>query len=146
MATIQDLAKEAYSYFELAERSNGDTYYRTKDTHPQWVYNLAYKGHHDGGYLPDDWCYRFIVYALSDLSDGDEEVESYPFFSNPDALDWLGTNLWRGGYCDEVLEEYGPIDSIWKIMIGGMEREYDEVFYIVKDFLEEMVNEEEEDE
>jgi hypothetical protein len=101
--------------------------------------------------MPDDWKYEFIQDALNALEDADDwdEVEPdidslYPYTA--DRLKWLASHLDRPGYCDEAMGEMGGEFGSTVNLIGlGMYWELREVFGLVRQALEERVEEMEEE-
>src|SRR5690606_29296090 len=71
--TIQELAREAFEYFVLKERTDGEAFWTVKDNSPPWVRDMCFKAHDNGEVLPDDWRYRFIVESLETLSECDDK-------------------------------------------------------------------------
>ena len=111
--SVQDLAKEASQYMTTGKRDNGDTFYKTTDNRPEWFRDLVHSAHDD--YLPDDYRYRWIAYALDAFSSYDDAEQAIdeiePDCYNFDLLKWVGSNLYRMGYVDEVLSS-GSFDSL----------------------------------
>lgn len=122
--TIQDLASEAYRWFELAHRyedepgKDVEDFVRTKDGAPGWVRNLVRNAHtHQAGEIfPDDWRYRCIMSAvgwimdgeIDDMSDASHEfADDYVDVYTPARFDWLASNLRRQSYVDDAIAEFG---------------------------------------
>jgi len=103
---VQDLAIEASKYFTTGERGNGETFYKTTDDCPQWVTELVRNAH--GDFLPNDYRYRWIAYALdafSQYEDGHNAIdEVQPDVYNFDLLQWVSSNLYRMAYVDEAIQ------------------------------------------
>lgn len=136
--TIQDLAREASSYFERAYRVDGDedsAYVRTKDGTPEWVRDLVQSAH--GEMFPDDWRYDQIENALDHIADSDDPEDSRHEFAD-NAVDvynaarfaWLASNIDRQYYCDEAQNEFGidPDATITDRIGLGQYFEADEVY------------------
>jgi hypothetical protein len=136
--TISQLAQEAYATFE---RDNSDTtLWKTRDDAPEWVSELVHEAH--GSFLPDDWRYDCIHSALSHIADSgaDDEAdladEDHAFSDghvdvyNARRAAWLASNLERGGYCDEAVEE-GLVSAeagIYALIGAGQYMECQEVW------------------
>jgi hypothetical protein len=110
---------------------------------PQWFTDLCRTAHSD--FPPDDWRYEFIqdaLYALSEDADAEPDLDSlYPY--TKDRLNWLASNLNRSSYCDDYLEAFGGrIESTDHLIAGGMTTELQEVFTLVRQWLEERAEEE----
>lgn len=113
--TVQDLADEAYSWFETAYRVPGDddsAYTRCRDGRPEWVAELVYAAH--GEMFPDDWRYDAIRSCLGAIHDDDlgeddatEWADGHVDVYTGRRFAWLASNLLRSGYCDEAVEEFG---------------------------------------
>ena len=146
--TVSELAGEAGGYFETAKRLNGDDFTRTKDGTPEWVKELVYKAH--GDLLPDDWRYACVAAALEHLSDEDadpddgrhEFADAYVDVYTSALTAWLGSNVYRPGYCDEAAKELGSSDSdtLKRIQLGQY-AEAEEVYGLVLEALEERAGE-----
>lgn len=114
MTTWHTLATEAASWMERATRDDGTEYRRFRDGHPDWLQDLAYAAHDNGGIWADDWRYEFIEAALDALADADPDAdpEEVLYEIEPDILTseltrWLDSRNSRVHYLSEVLEEYG---------------------------------------
>ena len=147
MNSIQKLAKEALDCFEVRTRDNGTTYYSRKDGSPEWVQDLVFDAHSD--MMPDDYRYVFIHDALGIIMDCEDE-DCYPEdldnsvdIYTSDLTSWLGSRNDRYSYVDRAIEEYGPFDSVISSISDGQSKEREEVFYLVLEFLKEMVEEDE---
>lgn len=151
MATLQELAREAYDAFESAERPNGDTFYRVQHGAPQWVSDLTREAHDGGEILPDDWRYECVMDACSYLADAEGEPDDWAHeFADGKIdvytaarFDWLASSLRRQGYCDEAVSE-GLVDegaSLEHRVGVGQYEEASEVFHAVRAYLETMADE-----
>ena len=145
MTTVQKLATEAYGYLDT-KTDRG--VWAMKDGTPEWVRDLIYEAH--GGMMPDDFKFRFVAEALSALADSEDTDEAReglePDVYHGRLLEWVGTNLNRAGYVDEVIEE-GGVSDFFSLLQAGQARELDEVFTLVLSALETRAeHEEEEDE
>lgn len=107
--------------------------------HDETASQLTYHAH--GTMFPDDFRYRATVEALDAIIDGDEWLE--PDIYTHDLLEWLNSHLGRLDYCDEAMADYGPFDSTFNILQAGQKMELDEVFSLVREWLEEWEPEEE---
>lgn len=142
-AEIQEIAGEAFGWFERRGRDGGAPFVTRKEGAPYWIGYLL--GHAHGDFTPDDWRYETIWCALGaicDASDNDDASNVADEFAdgNVDAytsnrLAWLASNLNRVAYCDEASSEFGPVDGIVGMIGLGQYEESREVFYLVLEFL-----------
>lgn len=150
MATIHELAADAYRCFETATRDDGSHYVRTRDDAPEWVGDLVRAAH--GDMLPDDWRYQAIRDALGAIDDAgadadlddlghefaDGNVDTY----TGERIAWLGSHASRAGYCDEAADEFGGEDLGIVERIGlGQYAELREVYASVLESLRERADE-----
>ena len=147
--TVEGQAAEANKWLTRDKRNDGKEFVLVKDGAPEWITSLCREAHDGAKMLPDDWRFEFIEDALTQLENGDEDVrdvdDAYPYTHS--RLSWLASNLERPGMCDEAREEYGgdaPAD-ILSYIAWGMQHEMRQVFDCVKAWLEEFVEELEEE-
>lgn len=144
--TVKQLAAEAYSWFEVATRTDDSTYIRTKDGCPEWVSDLVYAGH-GSDFLPDDYRYRWIMSACGSIADTDEGAIEDSAHEWADCetdvytgrlLEWLASNLQRVGYVDSAAEEMGiqADEGIVRMISAGQYEEIRETFELVWQFLQ----------
>lgn len=151
MKTMENLATEARSFFQEAQRHDGSNYWRTADDAPEWMDGLALAAHDFVEMLPNDWRYQFIVDALdvlTDIGDGDEyheHIDSDVSVYSSELCKWLGSHSSRAGYVDSATAEYGRSDSdgIINDMMRGQYMEREEVFHAVRAFLSDCIDESE---
>lgn len=134
MSKFQTCLKEFADAFEAGKRNNGETFYRIKDSAPEWLQGssvmMAIHAHVDDR-MPDDWIYesaRGIAQSLlgydldsEDLGDiahevADGQVDIY----NGARLGWLASHANNADLCDEAQAEFGSDsdDMITRIGIG----------------------------
>ena len=142
--TISELATEALTFLRRdAERD----IVLPVDGAPQWFSDLCWTAHDRGNIGPDDWRYEFIQDALVELgNDADDDAAPdldslYPYTA--DRLRWLSSRLDRSGYCDEAMEDFGKPATTDTLIAWGMQRELEEVYRLVRDFLQYRVDEQE---
>lgn len=141
MTRIQDLATEARSYFERAQRTDDSTYWHTRADRPEWVQDMTHAAHDAGRILPDDYRYAFIVDALDALANNKDVDDARTESEEPDIYTaalaaWLGSRADRYTYCDEAVGEIGGgVRGIIQAMELGQAREKGEVFQAVLDAL-----------
>ena len=136
-ANVQDLAIEASKYFTIGERDNGETFfYKTTSNCPQWVTELVRNAH--GDFLPDDYRYKWIAYALdafSDYEDGHNAIdEVQPDVYNFDLLKWVSSNLYRMAYVDEAIQN--GAQDLASALTWAQSDEIRETYYGVLESLE----------
>lgn len=155
MAELQDVAREASSWFETARRATGDTetgpredgepYVRLREGAPKWMQDMVYDAH--GDMLPDDWRYACIRSAVDWIADGNDPDDSGGFTGARFA--WLISHLSRSGYVDEAADEFGAetvyVDNIVSAIGMGQYMEASEVFGYVLSAIEARAEETEED-
>ena len=147
--TPQELAAQYLEYFETFTRDSNPnrTLYKTRDDRPEELHELIYEAH--GDMLPDDWRYRFIYDALTAISECESDdlndVELEPDIYTYEYLDWISSRNSRMGYCDDYLIEFGELKVeegyTDKLITNGQWMEKMEVFYIVKNRLEQLAEE-----
>jgi hypothetical protein len=138
-AESQARAQAAYECFESARRPEGESFTRVKDGSPEWVTDLVREAH--GDFLPDDWRYGCIQSALEFIADTDEPddgaaefADGYVDVYNGARVAWLDSSIHRGGYCDEALHEFGPVDGdrgVFGLLGLGQYMEASEVYGLV---------------
>ena len=153
--SITEAATDARAWFETITRGEGDdaeTIWTMRDGRPDWVQELTYKAH--GDFLPDDWRYKTIVYALDAIVEGGEYgtdpdhigfefadgmVDVYTHDRNA----WLSSNLNRAGYVEEAREEglIGDGADITEQIGVGQYEEAREIFESVRQSLEDRAEE-----
>jgi hypothetical protein len=144
MSRVQQLAAEASAFLR---RDPGRDILLPVDDAPGWFTGLCRHAH--GPLMPDDWRYEFVQDALGALADGADEDRLdldglYPYTA--DRLDWLASHLERAGYCDEAAEDAGgPPADILAFVALGMSRELWEVYELVRERLEELAEEEDDE-
>src|SRR5690606_2692161 len=144
--TIQELAGEALEYFVLKERTDGEAFWAVKEDAPLWVRDLCFKAHDNGEILPDDWRYRFIVEALETLSECDDpydiQIETYSYAG--ELLKWFSSSLNRLQWVEEAVEgmDWGDRFDMLIALQAGQLMEKEEVFGLVREFLETKIEEE----
>lgn len=137
---VAQKAKDFIADFKCETRpSTEEKFYTLKANANPDLCRLVREAH--GDFLPDDFRYEMIVdalYAFGDCEDDAdlEEVQLEPDVYNHDLLKWLSSNLNRIAYCDETREEFGLIDAdLMTLITYGQQREKDEVISLVRDFL-----------
>jgi len=147
--TIQELAREALECFVLKERPDGEAFWTLKEDAPLWIRDLCYRAHDDGEILPDDWRYRFIVEALETLSECEDPYDVYieTYTHSGELLNWFASSLARLQWVEEAVEGMdweGGFDLLLALQAGQL-MEKEEVLDLVREFLERMIEEGEED-
>lgn len=144
--SIPEKAGEAADWFETATRPNGESFDRLKEDAPGWVRDLV-RDAHGTDVLPDDYRFSMIRDSLQwiydndieDVADGEHEfADDAPSVYTGDRFAWLASHLSRQGYCDTALAEFGPFDSIDKIVGAGWYLEAREIFVDVFNALEQI--------
>ena len=131
MADFDTLAQLFADQFEARTRANGDRFDCLKDEAPEWMGDAMRDAH--GGMMPDDWRYsaaRSIVEALADDADPDdmgERIDGLVDVYTGRLTAWLASHGARVGYCDEAAAEYGPFDSVDRLLMAGQYRELEEI-------------------
>jgi hypothetical protein len=132
--------------FEPAERSNGVEYLRLRRRTPAWVKELVFAAHGRGELLPDDWRYVFAHEGLDYIATAEPDTSREELAStiDPDLgpgslARWLGSNLVRFVYCDQVLAEFGTPERTFDLLASGQLLERQEVFGLLWDSIDEHV-------
>lgn len=144
---IRILAGEALSYFEHRERHDGTKYWAVEDGAPEWVRKLAFAAHEKGKILPDDARYLFIVESLEAIAENPDEPESLlePEAYTSQLFKWLEASpSYRMGLVDEAVGQFGW-NGLFEALQAGYLLEKEEVLALVRAFLENTIEEEEED-
>ena len=136
---IQKLAEYAGKFFEIKKIGERE-FWALKNRHPVWVYDMSYKAHEDGNFLPDDYKHQFIVNALNYISEGNDpeepRFEADPYTS--DLVAWLASHRERLGIVDEAVKEWGWDEKrgIEGAIASGQVFEKEAVFRTVVEALE----------
>jgi hypothetical protein len=126
------------SYFTESERLDGKKFVKLTKGTPEKVKDLVMKIHMEHfDCLPDDWIYRTISEAFSDLQNDSLEnitIEANPYYT--DLWEWLG-NSYAKGFCNEALQE-GITDQkdIYNIIGCGQYMAKELIYHAVDEFLE----------
>lgn len=151
MATLQEVAAEAYECFEWATRSKhpdyvhshdeeGTKYVRLKSGTPQWVKDMVYEAHND--MMVDDWRYACIMAACERIADEGADISAEFADSQVDVytnarIEWLASSVHRHGYVDDAVENFGhSTDGVIGDIGMGQYEEAGEVFGLVCSALE----------
>ena len=140
--TIQEAAAALFNAFVSDKRHvTGDKFYKLADGSPEWMGDAVMAAH--GDMMPDDWryaCIRGLCSSIADSSDLDDErgeiVDGEVDVYNAALVAWLGSNLWRGSYCDDAMQELGTPSSVWDLLRQGQYQEADETFGLLVAALE----------
>jgi len=139
--TIQELSKETATYFETRKRADGESFICCKDNRPDWITDMIHDAH--GDMLPDDYRYRWIVSALDDFTDSDDDpddmigeyVDSTVDSYTADLTAWLASNVNRVYYLTQAMGEMDPSDG-FQALSCAQYSEISEVYYTVYHVLE----------
>ena len=143
---LRILAGDALAYFEYRRRpDDGSGYWALEESAPAWLRELVWAAHNNGGMLPDDARYLYVVEALEALADNPEEPESMlepePYTSN--LLQWLAASpSYRMGLVDEAVQESGW-EGVVAALQAGQRKEKEAVLYRVRAFLAQRIEAEE---
>jgi len=146
---LRILAGDALSCFEYRRRPDGEGsgYWALGESAPAWVRELVWAAHDNGGMLPDDARYLFVVEALEALADNPEAPESLlaPEDNTSQLLRWLGAApSYRIGLVDEGVREFGW-RGLFSALQAGQLLEKEAVLDRVRAFLEQRIEAGEED-
>lgn len=142
---IRILAGEALSYFERRRRHDGTEYWAIEEGAPKWVHDLAWEAHDKGEILPEDFRYLFVVEVLEALAEDPEEPVLEPDISTSKLLEWLEARpSYRMGLVDEAVSQFGW-NGFFAALQDGQLMEKEEVLQLVRQFLENKIEEGEED-
>lgn len=152
---VASLAADLSQAFEGDTRSDGSLFRKLRKESPEWMRSAVQAAH--GDMLPDDWRYAMIARVVDAIADAVEEDAVEEGFQsddeirdavaerlddlvpvyNTDRSAWLASYLNRADYVDEAVKEYGWLGDIFTAIGYGMLREYEEVFGMLWDALEE---------
>lgn len=141
MNDVQAAAALALPHFTTRERGE-DSIVTLRDDAPQWVRDLVHHAHDE--FLPDDWRYEAIYSAVEFLADEDNDPDDSHEWAdglvdvyNAARAAWLGSHLYRGGYCNEAVAEglvepeadiydrigvgqYVEAREVWGLVVGAL--------------------------
>lgn len=135
--TVQEIAGEAFDWFEQAKRAGEDeeTFTRLKDGAPEWIRAAVYAAH--GEMLPDDYRYEWTQDAFGAIHDADagddlddvgaEFADSVDVYT-AGLLKWVGSNLHRVGYVDDATSDHDCAGNLARALMIGQAHERREVF------------------
>lgn len=146
--TIDDLAKEAISAFELRTRRPSpdaaeEAFYTIKDNAPEWIKGAVREAHGDD--LPNDYAWRVCGEAFQAIVDGinrDEFADDVDVLTH-ELLEWAGSLLSRLGYCEQA-REAGLVNedaTIDERLMAGQYIERGEIFDAILEALTEQADE-----
>ena len=142
---IQELAREARSWFGYRKRQDGTGYWAVQEDAPKWIKKMVWAAHAKGEILPEDFRHRFIVEALEALMEDPEEPDIVPDVYISELLKWLEAHpSYRIGIVDEAVSLFGW-NGLFEALQAGQLMEKEEVFELVREFLETKIEEGEED-
>lgn len=147
--TPKEAATAMAAAFVTDKRDDGVEFIHLRGGSPEWMTTVCHEAH--GDMFPDDWRYQFISDAVDIIAEADDldearsEIEADIYTYQLTA--WLASRNDRYSYCDQYMEEMGASDADTLARItGGQWYERDEVFGLVVQALETMIeNQEEED-
>lgn len=143
-ATVQGLASEMLSSFEVKTRDTGKRYISLKDGRPDWMQDICRDAHNSstvGMMLPDDHRYEMISECLTAISEAESVIElddaaynlSAPDYTH-ELLEWLASSNHRHCFCDAYREEFGDSGAEYDtlgIIRDGYLYELREVYWLV---------------
>jgi hypothetical protein len=137
--SLQPLAQQVLDQLERRTKLGEDTYIALKVGAPEWMTEFVQDAH--GDFLPDDYRYEFIEDALlaivghDDLDEARDSLE--PDIYTGKLTAWLASNLARGTYIDEVLED-GGANNMHNLLSIGQLNEKCETFDLVVEALQKL--------
>lgn len=143
MKNLTEFVQTLVNSFQIKTRDDGSTFYCAKDDAPEYVSDLCYDVH--DYMLPDDYRYQFLVEALEYIDDNldplDDSLDSIDPFDacepdcmNHDLIRWLGSNLSRMYYCDNVMQDY-QLDQLAHVLMQAQQAERVEVMELAIDWI-----------
>jgi hypothetical protein len=133
---IAELAHEALEHFVFDQQH--DMWTLRPDT-PEWVTDLVFYAH--DGALPNDWKFRFVYIALTNLENVRsetewEEADLFPSETWNELLDWLRDDPHAVSYADDVLQEFGSeVSTLFQLLQFAQSEEMRDVYELVTGFL-----------
>ena len=137
-----ELIKEILNGMEYKDIRNG-IWINTNDTYQEFFY------HAHGDFIPDDFRYKMIHDILANMDDDDDQdpidmLDSLVPIYSSDLLAWISSNLTRISYCDQYQDEFdGSALKLTEIITGGYFEELQEVYYLINEWLDENIEEDE---
>lgn len=144
---LRILAGDALSYFQFRRRPDGSGYWALEEGAPAWLRELVWVAHDNGGMLPEDARYLFVVESLEAIADNPEEPESLlePEAYTTQLFRWLeAAPSYRLGLVDKAVSEFGW-RGLFDALQAGQLLEKEAVLYRVRAFLEQRIEAGEED-
>lgn len=144
---IKDIADDLYF-----DENIRDGIYKARE---QEKYQELYMAAHGGDFLPDDTRYEMIYDIINQLNGWDTDEIVNDCVDDLELLDnlipedtysltkWLNSSNSRYSYVDEAVAEYGHGDSILDDIKQGYLQELLEVYYLMKEWIDENSEEEE---
>lgn len=142
---IRMLAGEALAWIENRKRHDKTECWAVEGNAPEWVKNLVWSVHNKVDILPEDFRYLFIVEALEAIVENPEEPDIIwePDVYTSELLKWLDAcPSYRMGLVDKAVSEFGW-NGLFQALQAGQLMEKEEVLQLVREFLENEVEEEE---
>ena len=138
MKTLTQFIKTLNESLSYKTRENGSGFYCIADRAPEFVQELAHVAHAD--FMPDDYRYEYLATVIEWLANNVQEDDSltdldFYEFTDPDCMShdllrWIGSNLSRMEYADQVLEEMRS-PSLSSALMAAQEMERYEVGSLV---------------
>lgn len=122
--TLQELAKNSLSYFEIKERVDKKIVYSFKKNTPEWVRDLVYESFPE--FFPDDFIFKNIYFLLDQISKG-EETNLTPSIYTQELKDWAFGSTHRIASCNFLLQSERKFQSISEIFKLAQQQELDEI-------------------
>jgi hypothetical protein len=155
MKTIATLAAELYRAFEASKRTNDETYYKLRESSPEWMRDAIREAH--DGMLPDDWKYEHVMHIAGRIADMEDETadsirdnehetcDSLVDVYNSNLLAWVGSNLTRAAFVDDAITEMGwPKDGgLFTALQWGQYEELRGIYSSLVDSLEKLAEDDE---
>lgn len=150
MTTLAALAAVLAATFTAGVRDNGQGYTKQKEGTPEWAIDIVREAH--GGMMPNDMSYNLILGVVNDIeevlryndeSDLDdlrhERIDSLIPVYNTHRVAWLASDLARGDFVDEALEnmggQLGHADGIYSLIALGIDVELNMIWAAVENGL-----------
>ena len=134
------LVREILKGMEYKDIRNG-IWINTNETYQEFFHHVH------GDMLPDDFRYKMIHSILQEMDDTEEyedlDIDNLIPIYTHELIGWLDSNITRLSYCDQYLEEYVVISDTISLLSGGYMMELNEVYYLINEWLDENIEEEE---
>jgi len=159
MTTIQQAAQQMYDKFIQDKRNDGTKFWKLALDRPEWMKEVVFAAHDEGGVMPNDTTYEFIKEAACVLSEMDEDTDEdaardaiyeqiEPDVYTSQLTGWLDARNDHVYYLTEVLEEFGGDikDGFQLLGLAQQKHKHEVAFAVLEAIMGHIAEEEPEEE